>query len=75
MTAVGGEAWPHTWGNKNLNANCPWWVEGDERGREGLVLSHGTNITSVLLLLFFFSSPSSPERQLSNSFKCVKPNC
>lgn len=75
MTAVGGEAWPRTWGDQNLNANCPW-VEGDERGREGLVLAHGTNITSVLLLLFFFfSSPSSPERQLSDSFKCVKPNC
>lgn len=39
-------------------------------GREEFVLFHSTNTTSVLCV--FFSS--SPERQLSNSFKCVKPN-
>lgn len=59
-------------GDSHLNANRPWVEEG-ERGREEFVLSHSTG-TSFVVAFFRIFFPTSPERQLSNSFKCVKPN-
>lgn len=56
---------------RRQQSKCQQLVGGGRwGGREEFVLFHSTNTISVVCV--FFSS--SPERQLSNSFKCVKPN-
>lgn len=56
---------------KRQQSKCQLLVGGERWGRrEEFVLFHSTNTTSVLYVFF----PSSPEKQLSNSFKCVKSN-